>query len=70
MTDQRHVFVRREHDPREYPGLLLEWRRDAEGQWEARVTYIEEKLGRSVTEWAPAVWLRPIEPQAPRPAQG
>jgi hypothetical protein len=46
-------------DPR--PGLLLEWRKDAHGQWEGRVVYAAElRAGRwsSVEEWVSADLLK------------
>ena len=42
------------------PGLLVEWRKDAAGQWEGRVAYVAElRRGRwaVVDEWLPAAAL-------------
>jgi len=52
-------LVRPEHSPTECPGLVLEWRRDSEGEWQARVTYVEPR-GLMVTDWLPAEKLRPV----------
>lgn len=53
-----HVWVRPVHSPTESAGLVLEWRRDDEGEWQALVTYVEPR-GRVVTEWLQAGHLRP-----------
>ena len=36
------------------------WRRDSEGEWQSRVTYVEPR-GRVVTDWMPAEQVRPVE---------
>lgn len=56
----RHVWVRPSHSNSECAGLVLEWRRDSEGSWEALVTYVEPR-GRVVTDWLQAEQLRPAE---------
>ncbi len=54
----RHCWVRVPVDAgAERAGLLLEWRRDADGRWEGRVVYAAElRPGRwaTVEEWLPA----------------
>lgn len=65
MSHTRHVWVRPKHSPTESPGLVLEWRRDAEGEREALVTYVEPR-GRVITEWLPADLLRPVGISASR----
>lgn len=60
MTGVRHVWLRPEHSPTELPGLVLEWRRDAEGEWEALVTAVEPR-GRVITAWVPAAQLRAVD---------
>lgn len=57
-----HVWVRRPHVPTPWPGLVLDWRQDKAGSWEALVTYIERmSVQRQViTEWIPAEQLIPV----------
>jgi hypothetical protein len=60
MTDRvRHVWVRPEHSPSDCPGLILEWRRDDQGESQAIVTYVEPR-GRAVTVWMQAEQVRPV----------
>lgn len=54
------MWVRPAFAPAEMPGLVLEWRRGAEGGWCALVTWVESR-GRVVTAWVPADELRPVE---------
>lgn len=54
------MWVRPTHSNTECAGLVLEWRRDSEGVWEALVTYVEPR-GRAVTDWLAAEQLRPVE---------
>jgi len=42
------------------PGLVLEWRRDTGGSWQALVTWVEAR-GKVITAWVPADELRPVE---------
>lgn len=53
----RHVWVRKPHVPVDYPDLLVEWRKDAEGL-HGLVTYVGPTPPRMVTGWLPASWLR------------
>lgn len=64
MSRTPFVWVRRDYVPIERPGLVLEWRRDAEG-WLALVTYLEHRPDRIVTEWVRPTNLRPV-PAAPK----
>jgi hypothetical protein len=44
------------------PGVLLEWRRSAAGEWEGRVVYsaqLREGQWAGVEEWLPAALLAP-----------
>jgi hypothetical protein len=58
MTRVRHVWVRPPHTPVGMPGLVLDWRQDRSGAWQALVTWVEPR-GRSVTDWLPAGCLTP-----------
>jgi hypothetical protein len=60
------VWVRKEYAPVEHPGLVLEWRRDAAGGWQALVAWIDNKPPRVVTEWLAPARLRPVPPDGPR----
>jgi hypothetical protein len=60
MTRTRFVWVRPAFAPAEMPGLVLEWRRDAGGSWQALVTWVEAR-GKVITAWVPADELRPVE---------
>jgi hypothetical protein len=58
-----HVWVRKPHDPTPCPGLVLSWRQDKDGGWEALVTYLERKIvdkEQAITEWIPASQLIPV----------
>ena len=54
---RRHVWVDGGAD-QWYPGLVLEWRRAADGTWEANVAVA--RLGSVLLTWAPAARIRPI----------
>ena len=57
----RHCWVRNPPDaPGVWPGLLVEWRQQAEG-WEGRVVYTitGPRGARLVEAWIPARWLEP-----------
>jgi hypothetical protein len=59
-----HVWVRKSHDPTPRPGLVLSWRRDTTGGWEALVTYLERPVvdqPQAITEWISADRLIPVE---------
>lgn len=56
----RHVFVRREHDRRECPGLVLEWQQ-RDGIWWARVAYVLE--GGAFVDWIVGSSLTPVKSQ-------
>lgn len=50
------------------PGLLLEWRRTASGDWEGRVVYAAELhagLWAAVEEWVPAVLVERVAASGP-----
>jgi hypothetical protein len=53
---RRHCWVRGP-DGAEWPGLVLEWRRDR-GSWHARVMYVPED-DLAVETWLPAGQVRP-----------
>lgn len=54
-----HVWVKEEHGPTKWPGLVLDWRR-AGDSWEALVTWKREGPPRIVTEWLPVDRLTPV----------
>lgn len=54
----RHVWVRREYDPRTVPGLVLEWKQ-REGIWWARVAYVVE--GATMVDWIVGSSLDPVK---------
>ena len=57
----RHCWVRDPPDaPGTWPGLLVEWRQQADG-WEGRVVYTVTgpRGARLVESWIPARWLEP-----------
>ncbi|HRK44753.1 MAG TPA: hypothetical protein PK324_03920 [Nocardioides sp.] len=61
----RHVVVNVTTDPAyACPGVLVGWRRGADGgSWEALVTFVEgggTREPRVVTAWLPAAHVRPI----------
>jgi hypothetical protein len=45
-------------DGADWPGLVLEWRHEADG-WQARVVYVPGEGHLAVETWVPAVNLRP-----------
>lgn len=58
-----HVWVRKPHLPTPFPGLVLSWRQDQRGGWEALVTYLERSTvdsEQAITEWIPAGQLIPV----------
>jgi hypothetical protein len=60
-TQVRHCWVTGPaEDPGPWPGLILEWRRDATG-WAALVVYAitAETLTTAVQTWVPQKHLRP-----------
>ena len=56
----RHVWARLDKAPQAAPvqGLVLEWRRSADGTWEANVAVAQ--LGSVLLTWTPAPRIRPI----------
>lgn len=56
----RHVWVRREYDPRTVPGLVLEWEQ-RDGTWWARVAYVVE--GATMVDWIVGSSLDPVKTQ-------
>lgn len=58
-TAGRHVWVL---DAGRCPGVLLEWRRAADGGWEGRAAYVVEapRGPRLVVSWLPAALLEPV----------
>lgn len=68
----RHCWVTSpDVPPSSWPGLLVEWRRDAAGAWLGRVVYVVDDDGASVLveSWLPAAALTPVTPRA-APAVG
>jgi hypothetical protein len=41
------------------PGLVITWRRSADGEWEAYVA-TTSKFGSALVTWAPALSLHPV----------
>lgn len=61
-TAPRHVWVK--YGSQASPGVLLDWRRDKRGQWEALVVYATGGGTSSVTvtqQWLPAAHVLPVE---------
>lgn len=56
----RHVWVRREYDPRTVAGLVLEWEQ-REGNWWAYVVYALDDGVR--IEWVAGTSLDPVKTQ-------
>ena len=56
----RHVWLRREYDRRECPGLVLEWQQ-REGIWWAYVVFILDDRPRM--DWVVASSLEPVKTQ-------
>lgn len=58
----RHCWVRDPDAQGEWPGLVLEWRKQ-DGSWRALVVYLITTTGYPIVvqEWLPAGRLRPIE---------
>lgn len=57
------------HESGPWPGLVLEWRRTTEGEWQARVLYVPYlDHSTSVEGWFAASLLRPLEPALPSQA--
>lgn len=54
----RHVFVRREFDPRTAPGLVLDWQQ-REGIWWAHTVYVLDDGVR--IEWIVGSSLEPVK---------
>ena len=49
--------------PSPYPGLVLDWRKDKHGEWEALVIYLDRQIvdrHQAITEWFPADRLTPV----------
>lgn len=58
----RHVWVK--YGSQASPGVLLAWRKDQRGQWEAYVTYATGGGTSSVTvttQWLPVAHVLPLE---------
>lgn len=64
---QRHVWVKEQFGPRNFPGLILAWRCNQYGEWEAFVTWDNEATagGQLQTDWVPAERLTPVGDGAP-----
>ncbi|MCG8150267.1 hypothetical protein GUY44_07240 [Pimelobacter simplex] len=64
---QRHVWVREKFGPRHLPGLILAWRQNQHGEWEAFVTWDNQSTadGQLETDWVPAERLKPVGDRAP-----
>ena len=64
---QRHVWVREQFGPRHMPGLILAWRHNLHGEWEAFVTWDNGTTpdGQLETDWVPAERLQPATGKAP-----
>lgn len=54
--------------PRHFPGLLLAWRQNKHGEWEAFVTWDNQSTtdGQIQTGWVPAERLKPVSDGVPR----
>ena len=55
---RRHVWVDSSGGYR-HPGLVITWRRSADGEWEAYVA-TTSKFGSALVRWAPALSLHPV----------
>lgn len=55
----RHVWVRREYDPRTVPGFVMEWQQREDGVWWARVLHAVE--GAVLIDWVAGSSLEPIK---------
>lgn len=55
---QRHVWVDSSGGYR-HPGLVITWRRSADGEWKAYVA-TTPKFGCALVTWAPALSLHPV----------
>lgn len=69
---QRHVWVKEQFGPRHFPGLILAWRSNQHGEWEAFVTWDNQTIagGQLETNWVPAERLRPASDGVPRLGTG
>lgn len=68
MTDavrgRRHVWVHTTGGP-PVPGLLISWRRDPGGGWEAQVAAV--RGGSVLLDWVPVARIHPIVDDGWRP---
>ncbi len=58
---RRHVWVRSVDDTRVHAGILIDWRKDAEG-WRAEVAYVLDEEQVLVQQWLPASLVQPVGP--------
>jgi hypothetical protein len=62
---KRHVWCNVRHQLPPSPGLLLDWRKDAAGDWEALVIVMTQSNAHkdfdgTATVWVPACNLSPV----------
>ena len=62
---RRHCWVTvPTDDPGPFPGLVMHWRRQDDGTWQAWVVYLVDDLQVAVQAWVPAARLHPAETAA------
>ncbi|GEB12591.1 hypothetical protein NSI01_09060 [Pimelobacter simplex] len=61
------MWVREQFGPRHLPGLILAWRQNEHGEWEAFVTWDNQAtaVDQIQTDWVPAERLRPVSAGRP-----
>jgi hypothetical protein len=61
----RHCWAEPPGHPGPWPGLVVEWRKNADGAWEGRCVYVIDGVdptgSRLVERWLPAHCLTPVQ---------